>query len=126
MTTKLLSALRRCDSRERVNGFEHAFRCRYPSDLAAATQLVPDLAVVCAGLLKQADRCGGDVVYPQLWHEPAQLGQSTMLKVHASRVLRRQMHFNVEWRLNPEQSPLIRPGEGVHPVLRQVPARAQE
>src|SRR5262245_49228201 len=125
MTTKLLGALRRCDSRERVNGFEHAFRRRHAIDLSASTQFVPDLAVVCAGLLKQADRSGRDVVYPQLWHEPAQLGQSTMLKVHATRVLRRQMHLNAEWRLNPEECTLIFPGEGVHSVFRKVPARAQ-
>src|ERR1051325_10772905 len=86
MPAKVIRALRRRDTGKRVDSLQHTLGRGDPAGLPAPAQVIPELSVMRAGLFKQPDRGGGDVLDAQLWHDPPQPGKNTTLKIDAARV----------------------------------------
>src|SRR5215813_2554785 len=116
MSTKIIGTFGRCNTGERVNGFQYALRRCRPAHLAPPAQVVPDFPIMRAILFEQADGGCRNVLYVQSGHDPPQLGESTALKINAAWIFRGKVYFNPKWCANLRERPLIRLGKGIHPV----------
>src|SRR5215510_10048177 len=88
MPAEVIRALRRRNPGKRVDSLQHTLGRGDPACLSASAQVIPELSVMRAGLFKQPDGGGRDVLDSQFWHDSPQLGESAALQIDAARVFR--------------------------------------